>query len=626
MNTPTKNNTEIEAIMARPGVETRLSKDGHTIIKSIYPLGEYAVSVPSMLKRCAATSGDTIWLAERPERPITDAPWREITYKEGAALASRIGQGLLGLIERRDQPILCLSDNTIEFGVFMAGVMETGITYSAVTPAYGYSNADLSRLRHIVDVLNPCMVYVEDGDKFNVALQQVISNVPVIAAKNPMPGHLTLQSLKDTVAGTEVEEAYQRVGPDTVAKIMFTSGSTGPQKGVIIPHRMLCSNMAASAKIWPFMEDHPTVLLDWLPWSHSMGGNHNFDIPLFNSGTLYIDAGKPTESLFEQTLINYRDVSPTYVVNVPLAYQMLVNALETDSILAENFFKRLDVMYYASASLPQHIWDRLQALADKSCGRQIPMLSGWGGTEMGPSGTKVHWLIDKAGMIGAPLPGTEVKLTPVGERFEMRMRGPNVTPGYLGMPEKTIDAFDEESFYKSGDAGELIDPDRPELGLAFKGRISENFKLVSGAWVDVGELRLAVIAAASKVVKDAVIAGHDRDDIGVLVVPNIEGCRELAGDKEGELTIEQLIQDDSVGAALESGLRMHNSKNRGSSRKIGRAMILSEAPDFGVGEITDKGYINQRMMLDRRASDVEQLYSSLGNKRFSLDPNQNINL
>lgn len=609
MGITSKTSHKQSSLLADPGVIVDTSVDGHTILKSKYPLGDYSISVPAMLKNCALSASDSIWLAERPERPVTEAAWKKINYKDGAALASSIGQGLLDLLKSRQQPILCLSENSIDFALFMAGAMEAGITYSAVTPAYGYKNADLTRLKHIVSILKPCMVYVEDGEKFSVALSQTITDVPIVAANNVMPGQVSLATLKSTTVASAIDEAYNRITPDTIAKVMFTSGSTGPQKGVLIPHRMLCSNMAASAKIWPFMDDHPTVFLDWLPWSHSMGGNHNFDVPLYNAGTLYIDAGKPTATLFEQTIINYRDVSPTYVVNVPLAYSLLVGALEADRALAEHFFKRLDVMYYASASLPQHIWDRLQALADKSCGREIPMLSGWGGTEMGPSGTKVHWPIDKAGIIGSPLPGTEVLLAPVGDRYEMRMRGPNVTPGYMGMPEKTADAFDNNGFYKSGDAGYLLDEQHPEKGLVFKGRISENFKLVSGAWVDVGEIRLALISSMKLLIQDAVIAGHDSDAVGVLLVLSIEGCRKSLGDEYQMYALEDIAAHPIILSAVEKGIKQYNTVNKGSSRKIARATILTSSPDFGAGEITEKGYINQRRMLDLRANDVAKLYS-----------------
>ena len=593
-----------------PNAITKLSDDGHTVLMSGYTLDDYPTSVPAMLHSCAEVAPDNIWLAERPEKPITNAPWQTVQYSEGLQLVRSIGQGILGLMEDPRRTVLCLSDNSIDFGLFMMGLMEAGIPFAAVTPIYGFPGADLSRLKHIVSVMEPALVYVEDAEIYGPVLNDLFKGTTVVAANNVSSNrHVSLESLKKTTAGVEIQKAYEQLDGDTVAKIMFTSGSTGKQKGVIIPHRMLCSNMAASARIWPFMDDHPVIILDWLPWSHSMGGNHNFDLPLYNAGTLYIDSGKPTDKLFEQTVINYREVSPTYVTNVPVGFSMLVDALERDSALAENFFRRVDILYYASASLPQHIWDRLKSLTEKYRDEEIPVLSGWGGTEMGPSGTKLHWIIDKAGMIGTPLPGTEVKLVPVGDRLELRMRGPNVTTGYLNMPDKTADAFDEEGFYCSGDAGEFVDPQRPELGLSFKGRISENFKLITGAWVDVGDLRLAVIASAKELIKDAVIAGHDQEYLSLLVVPNIDGCRRLAKDEVGELDIEQLVQHPDVIDALVNGLKQYNKNNPGSSRRISRAVILTSPPDFGAGEITEKGYINQRAMLDRRATELKRLYS-----------------
>jgi feruloyl-CoA synthase len=593
-----------------PNAVTKLSGDGHTILSSGYTLGDYPVSVPAMLHRCAEVAPNNIWLAERPQKPITDESWRTIKYGDGLQVVKSIGQGVLGLMEYPGRIVLCLSDNSIDYGLFMMGLMEAGIPFAPVTPNYGFPGADLSRLKHIISVTKPAMVYVEDAEIYGPVLSELFEGTTIVAANNASSDkHTSLANLKKTVPGAEIQNTYDNVDGDTVAKIMFTSGSTGKQKGVIIPHRMLCSNMAASARIWPFMTDHPAIILDWLPWSHSMGGNHNFDLPLYTAGTMYIDSGKPTDKLFEQTVINYRDISPTYVTNVPVGFSMLVDALEKEPSLAENFFRRVDILYYASASLPQHIWDRLKSLTVKYCDKEIPVLSGWGGTEMGPSGTKLHWAIDKAGMIGTPLPGTEVKLEPVGNRMELRMRGPNVTTGYLNMPEKTADAFDEEGFYCSGDAGEFVDPEHPELGLSFKGRISENFKLITGAWVDVGDLRLTVIAAANDVIKDAVIVGHDQEYLSLLVVPNIDGCRRLVNDDAGKLNIKSLTRHPYIISALVNGLKAHNKNNPGSSRRVSRAVILTTPPDMDTGEITEKGYINQRAMLDRRAAEVKSLYS-----------------
>ena len=586
------------------------SPDGSLILKSGYPLGEYPASVPEMLHRCAERAPDSAWLAERPGPPVSTDPWVTLTYETGLALVRRIGQGLLELGARPDRPILALAANSIDFGLFIMAAMEAGIPITPVTPAYGRNTANLSRLEHITGLIQPDFIFVDQGDAYSGALHALgLDNVKVIAINPANTGQTALDELKQAAPGLKIAAAYKSLSPDGTAKIMFTSGSTGKQKGVITTHRMLCSNMAASARVWPFMDDHPTVILDWLPWSHSAGGNHNFDMVLYNAGTLYIDGGRPVPGEMDQTIANYRDISPTYVTNIPLGYAALVQTLETDEAMAWNFFRRLDILFYASASLPQNIWDRLAALAARYGAGDIPILSGWGGTELAPAGTKAHWPLARAGLVGTPLPGSEVKLADAGGRRELRMKGPNVTPGYWNMPEKTREAFDEEGYYKSGDAGKLVDPDRPELGLEFKGRIAENFKLATGSWVVVGELRPAIIAAAGRVVRDVVVAGHDREEICLLVIPDLERCRSLKGTSAAELTPAQLAGEPETIAALREDLQEYNRQNPQSSRRIARAIILDRPPRPESNEITDKGYVNQRAMLDNRAQQVAKLYT-----------------
>ena len=601
-------NTSRGLAPARASLEK--TADGALILKSGYPLGEYPVSVPEMLHRCAERAPDSVWLAERPGPPVSTGPWITLTYETGLALAGRIGQGLLELGARPDRPILALAANSIDFGLFIMAAMEAGIPIAPVTPAYGRNTASLSRLEHITGLIQPDFIFVDQGDAYFGALRALdLDDVKIIAINPANTGQTALDELKQAEPGPEIAAAYASLTPDGTAKIMFTSGSTGKQKGVITTHRMLCSNMAASARVWPFMDDHPAVILDWLPWSHSAGGNHNFDMALYNAGTLYIDGGRPVPGQMDQTIANYRDISPTYVTNVPLGYAALVQALETDEAMARNFFRRLDILFYASASLPQNIWDRLAALAARYGAGDIPILSGWGGTELAPAGTKAHWPLARAGLVGTPLPGSEVKLADAGGRRELRMKGPNVTPGYWNMPEKTREAFDEEGYYRSGDAGELVDPERPELGLEFKGRIAENFKLATGSWVVVGELRPAIIAAAGRVVRDVVVAGHDREEICLLVIPDLERCRSLADTPAAEFTPAQLAGKPEIIAALREDLQEYNRQNPQSSRRIARALILDQPPCPERNEITDKGYVNQRAMLDNRAEQVAKLYT-----------------
>jgi len=376
-------------------------------------------------------------------------------------------------------------------------------------------------------------------------------------------------------------------------------------KGVINTHDMLCANQQMSTQMRPEGPRMPPVLLDWLPWNHTYGGNAIFHGVIRNQGTLYIDAGRPQPGMFEATLHNLQDVSPTNYYSVPVGYAMLVPAMERDADLCRKFFAELEFATYAGAVLPEDLWHRLQALARDTTGRRVLILTGWGATETAPSITNLTWELDKPGVIGLPLPGAEVKMVPAGGKMEMRVRGPMVFPGYLKRPDLTEAAFDEEGFYKIGDAGALADPDDPTKGIHFDGRVVEDFKLTTGTWVHVGGIRVAAIAAASPVIQDALVAGHDRDFVSLLAWPNIAACRRLAGE---ELAPDALIRHPAVVAALRDGLKTHNAVNRGSSMRVRRVILLAEPPSLDVGEITDKGYINQLTGLEHRADSVARLY------------------
>ena len=439
--------------------------------------------------------------------------------------------------------------------------------------------------------------------------------------------------------GSDVAARFAAIGPDTLAKILFTSGSTGTPKGVVNTQRMLCSNQQAIAQVWPFLEERPPVIVDWLPWSHTFGGNHNFNMMLRNGGTLYIDAGKPAPGAIEITARNLREVPSTIHFNVPRGYDMLVPHLGSDATLRATFFRDLDVLFYAAASLPPHLWETLERLSIAATGRRVAMLSAWGSTETAPSATQVHFPIDRPGVIGLPGPGTEIKLAPAGAKLELRVRGPNVTPGYWRRPEGSArtaatgdgrtggqpaesaatgdrlsggpasEAFDEEGFLRTGDAGKLADPRDPSRGLLFDGRLAEDFKLTSGTWVHVGELRTAAIAAGAPVIQDAVVTGHDQPDVGLLVFPNPAGCRSLCHDAPPDATLVELIGRPEVRRRLRAGLAAHNAMNPASSRRISRVLLLDEPPSIDAGEITDKGYVNQRAVLARRAALVERLHA-----------------
>jgi feruloyl-CoA synthase len=372
---------------------------------------------------------------------------------------------------------------------------------------------------------------------------------------------------------------------------------------------MLCANQQMIAQLWPFLAARPPVIVDWLPWNHTFGANHNFNMVLRNGGTLYIDDGKPVPGLIERSLAALREISPTLYFNVPLGFALMVEHLERDADLARKLFHDLDLLFYAAAALPQPVWERLERVSLRARGSAVPMVSAWGATETAPMATAVHFPIARAGNIGLPPPGGEVKLVPHGDRLEMRVRGPHVTPGYWRRPDLTAESFDAEGFYITGDAGRFADPQAPARGLVFDGRLAENFKLSSGSWVAVGALRVAIIAAGAPLVADAVIAGHGRDAIGVLLFPNLAACRALCPDLPADAPAETVIAQPGLRDVLAAALSRHNAAAQGSSTRIARALLLAEPPSIDANEITDKGYINQRAVLERRAVLVEKLYS-----------------
>jgi len=406
-----------------------------------------------------------------------------------------------------------------------------------------------------------------------------------------------------------VEAAFAKVDSMTIAKLLFSSGSTGPPKGILNTQGMLCANQQMLAQIWPFTKETPPVLVDWLPWNHTFGGNHNFNLVLKSGGTLYIDEGKPVPGMVLKTVNNLAEISPTIYFNVPAGFAMLLPHLERDEALRSNFFKNLQLIFYAGAALPQDLWQRLEAVAILATGHKVPMTSSWGSTETSPLATSAHFSIDRAGVIGLPCPGVCIKMVPSGEKFELRVKGPNVTPGYLNRPDLTKDAFDADGFYKIGDAGMFADPLDPGRGITFAGRIAEDFKLTTGTWVHVGKTRLEVLTAAAPLLQDALVAGHDRGYIGILAWPNIAGCRDICSDTECTLTVEELVKSREVVQHFRLAMAKYNGTHMGSATRIRRFMLMTAPPSIDANEITDKGYINQRAALERRANLVEQLYA-----------------
>jgi feruloyl-CoA synthase len=600
--------------LAPPEVEVIDRADGSKILRSPRTLGRYANDLAKVLREQADTIGDRIFLGEKSPA----GGWNKLSYAEVAARTRAVSQALLdrgleGLRGDKSSTILILSDNGIDNALLQLAAMQIGVISVPISPLYSLASKDHSKLKYIVDLIEPAMIYARNGKQFAKALAVLnLKGVQVVVSENPPDAIPTtlFSHLLDTQPTAAVDASIDRIGPDTIAKILFTSASTGMPKGVINTQRMLCANQASMRQAWPFLGDRPPVILDWLPWNHTFGGNHNFNMMLINGGSLYIDGGKPIPGLIEHTVANLKEISPTIYFNVPRGYDMLVPYLERDQAARDGLFRDLDVLFYAAASLPQYLWERLEALAIQSRGRRVMMASGWGCTESAPMASLVHFPIDRAGIIGLPPPGIELKLVPIDGKTEIRIRGSNVTPGYWKDGEMTRRAFDDDGFLRMGDAARLADPNDPSKGLVFDGRLTENFKLMSGSWVNVGELRWTIVEACAPIVQDVVIAGHDRNEIGILIFPNLQGCRSLCSELTDPADVETVVEHPKVCACLVERLRAHNRVYPGSSTAISRALFLTKPADCDALEINDKGYLNQRAVLDHRAAMVDKLYAA----------------
>ncbi len=559
-----------------------------------------------MLRRWAAERPDRTFLAER-----AGADWRLLSYADALSGAESIGQSLLDRGLGPERPLLILSGNSIDHALMALGALLAGVPVAPVSPAYSLMSRDYGKLRQILRLVNPGLVFAAPAAPFVPALKALDLAGTEVAGSGPMPGDAAVtpfSELAGATPGAALARAESAVGPDTVAKILFTSGSTGLPKGVINTQRMLCANQQMLEQCWPFVKRTPPVLVDWLPWNHTFGGNHNFNLVLKQGGTLWIDGGKPAPGQIEQTLENLREISPSIYFNVPAGYAQLVPCLERESELRDRFFRELQVIFYAAAALPEDLWKRIAELSVQARGEPVLLASGWGSTETAPLSTSVHFPTTSAACIGLPPPGVELKLVPSGPKTELRVRGPHVTPGYLGRDDLSAQAFDEDGFYRIGDAGRLADPQDPARGLVFDGRVAEDFKLSSGTWVRTGALRVQVLAAASPVLQDALVTGHDRDWVGLLAWPNLGACESLLGDAAPRDTAE-LFREGEIIERVRKGLERHNAENPGSSTRICRVILMVEPADIDANEITDKGYVNQQAALARRAALVRRLYT-----------------
>ena len=540
-------------------VERRTSGILH--LRSPHALGAYPKKLTERLEHWASAAGNRILFAQR-----AGASWRTVTYGQARERARRLGQYLLSKNLSAERPLAVLSGNDIEHALLHLGAMYVGIPYAPISPAYSLLSTDFAKLRSILDLLTPGLVFVSDRKPFAKALGVVKCEV--------------IDRWEESPATSAVDDAHARVGPDTIVKFLFTSGSTGAPKAVINTQRMWCSNQKMIQHMLAFLADEPPVLVDWAPWHHTAAGNHDLGLVMYNGGSYYIDEGKPLPGAIETTVRNLRQIAPTWYFNVPKGFEALLPHLREDEELRSNFFSRLKVLWFAGAALPQHVYDEMKELAYRTCGEEIPFLTGFGATETAPATLGRVWPAQNVANMGFPPPGAELKLVPFQDCYEMRVKGPHVTPGYWRAPELTALAFDDEGYYRLGDAFSYEDD-----GLLFKGRIAEDFKLSTGTWVQVGELRARFIQHFAPLVRDVVIAGEGRSEVGALIFP---------------------ASPAPADAFLN---RLKTLMSTGSSNRITRAIVLEEPPSLDAGEMTDKGSINQRAVLSRRRNLVEELYS-----------------
>jgi feruloyl-CoA synthase len=579
-----------------PILDTR--GDGTVIVRAIQPLDPYPGTLTDRLDHWADAAPDRTLLAWR-----TGDTFARVTYAAARDAVRSLGQGLLDRGLSAERPLVILSGNDVHHLLLALAAQHVGVPYAPISPAYSLISSDFGVLKHVLGLLSPGLVFAADRRRLSRALDAAVDPQIEVIDAGSMP------DLLDLAPSADVERRHQSITADAVAKILFTSGSTGVPKGVINTHRMICSNQQMILQALPLLADEPPVLVDWLPWHHTFGGNHNVGLVIYNGGSLYIDDGRPLPGAFAESVRNLHEVAPTIYLNVPKGYEELVLAFRADSGLARKFFARVRVLFYAAASLSQHVSDELQSIATAACGERLVLVTGLGSTETAPMAVCRPWPDELSSAIGLPVPGVEAKLAPVGNKLELRVRGPNVTPGYWRQDDLTTAAFDEEGFYCMGDAVRPIDNADLSKGLIFDGRIKEDFKLSTGTWVSVGPLRARIVHHFAPYLRDAVITGENRDHVGMLAVPDVDACRALCRDLPADAPASAVLRHAAVRERIRVLLVEFCAASTGSATRVRRATILEEPPSLDAGEVTDKGSLNQRAMLERRAVLVNKLYA-----------------
>ncbi|MDI1341592.1 feruloyl-CoA synthase [Polaromonas sp.] len=603
-------------------IAAREGDSGTRYIKADQPLGAYAARITDRFLHWAQTVPERSFLARRTRQADgSTGDWEHLSYGQALASARALGQALLDRGLSAERPVVILSENGLEHAQLALGCLYAGIPYCPASPAYCLVSQDYDKLRHILDTLTPGLVFATDAARYGKAIQAAIgADVEVVLHEGSLEGRPTtpLASLLATAPTAQVDAAMQATGPDTISKFLFTSGSTKMPKAVVNTHRMWCANQQQMRQSMPVLAEEPPVLVDWLPWNHTFGGNHNVGLTLYNGGTLYIDDGKPTPALMGETLRNLREIAPTLYFNVPTGFEAIANAMKTDDVLRKNLLSRVRMFFYSGAALAQPVWDALHETQEREIGERIVMGTGLGMTESSPFAVFVTNPNVKAGHLGVPTPGLELKLVPVDGKTEVRYKGPNITPGYWRNEAATRESFDEEGFFSTGDAVLWIDDNDPHLGLRFDGRIAEDFKLATGTFVSVGPLRAKIIAAGAPYVQDAVITGINLNEVGALIFPT-PAVRKLAG-LPADAALQQVLESEPVQAHFQQVANTLAASATGSSSRVARLHLMAAPPSIDKGEVTDKGSINQRAVLKHRDAMVNALHD--GTLPFTIQPQQ----